>query len=129
MADKFVQLTSAEGSEFKVPCDVGKTSDGYHSFDDLYEHRHALFLALQQAYPEIAWKSYKHHDDKNIEGPSWEGWFIAGLQLPTGQITYHLPDRLWDACKAKELEFAPEWDRHMSNDVVDRLYNWINLHG
>ncbi|MEO0852714.1 MAG: hypothetical protein AAFY15_04335, partial [Cyanobacteria bacterium J06648_11] len=58
-----------------------------------------------------------HHD-----GSSFEGWFIAGIQLKTGQITYHLPMRLWDKCGAFEtLDRGKEWDGHTSEDVVKRL--------
>lgn len=100
----------------------GSTSDGYHTFDELYEHRHALFLNLMKVYD--SWISTKHND-----GTSFDDWFIAGITLDSGRdITYHLPARLWGyACKtgAKVLERAPVWDGHTSQDVVKRLYEEI----
>lgn len=101
--------------------DKGEISDGYHTFNELYEHRHALFSALAAADPERAWKSTKHQD-----GSMFDGWFIAGMSLPAGPITYHLPMRLWDAFPGIELETSPLWDGHTSNDVVARLKAYAN---
>lgn len=95
--------------------DIGETSDGYHTFNELYEHRHALYMALA-GYNAGAWKSQQHAD-----GTSWDGWFVCGLDTPKGAITYHLPMRLWDDCPGTSLEVAPAWDGHTSDDVVTRL--------
>jgi len=94
----------------------GGASDGYHTFNELYEHRHVLFAALV-ADIDDSWKSKKHHDGTMFDG----GWFIAGIELHTGTITYHIPLRLWDLFLCKELEFAPEWDGHTSDDVIKRI--------
>ena len=101
--------------------EMGEISDGYHTLDELYEHRHSLFLALMSSYPHRSWFSDRHDD-----GTFFEGWFIAGINLPrgAGTITYHLPERLYAAAKltgADELTEAPEWDGHTAADVVERL--------
>lgn len=96
------------------------TSDGYHTFKELYDHRIALFLVLMGLNRHRSWKS-KHHDD----GTSLDGWFIAGIDLPGGNITYHLPMKDWDYAQVRELPAAPEWDGHTPADVVDRLYAWV----
>ena len=97
--------------------DIGETSDGYHTFNERYEHRHALFCALASTIPDVAWKSHKHED-----GSQWDGWFVAGIELPSGDsITYHLPVRLWEIFPGLELLEAPHWDGHTSDDVVQRL--------
>lgn len=100
--------------------DKGKISDGYHTFDELYEHRITLYISLCKAhYGWILpiWKSKKHHD-----GSSFEGWFILGIGKDKGeQISYHLPISKWDDCDFDELEFAPEWDGHTSADVLERI--------
>lgn len=101
---------------------MGSVSDGYHTFDELYEHRHALFLNLLKS-NSSAWKSRAHAD-----GSVWEGWFIAGISEPM-QITYHLPERLWDKFDVKELTQSPVWDGHTSADVVDRLYAIAGMNG
>jgi hypothetical protein len=110
---------------------AGAISDGYHTFDELYAHRIALFrvtcralslMASQVPYieleHEIVWKSQVHSD-----GSIMEGWFIMGIDSRPGkQITYHLPMSEWDNCKfANTLEKAPEWDGHTSADVLKRL--------
>lgn len=110
----------------------GQLSDGYHSFDELYEHRLFLFISLLdmmtftnsmcQVSEEVlgrtgVWKSRKHSD-----GSEWEGWFIAGIGTVAGHmVTYHLPNRLWEHCAAPERELAPEFDGHTPNDVLQRL--------
>ena len=95
---------------------TGDTSDGYHTFNELYEHRHALFSALLRCYPTEAWKSRKHDD-----GSMFDGWFIAGIHTPEGNATYHIPMRLWDAFEAHEVGNAPAWDGHTPDDVIKRI--------
>lgn len=107
-----------DGDKGKCDC------DGYHTFTELYEHRHRLFIALMKAHPEKAWHSKVHSD-----GSIMEGWFIAGIHTKNGDITYHLPMRFWDElfyCKGDApcvttLEKAPEFDGHTSEDVLQRL--------
>jgi hypothetical protein len=101
---------------------MGEVSDGFHTFNELYEHRCSLFLALMAGYPRISWISKKHED-----GSEWGGWFIAGMQLRTGDVTYHLPSKMWDlavATEARVLSTAPHWDGHTPANVVERLQAW-----
>lgn len=99
--------------------DTGEISDGYHTFNELYAHRIMLFLTLMNSWPDISWKSKKHFD-----GESYKDWFIAGMNLPSGTITYHIPNKFWKKAKVEELENAPEWDGHTSDDVLKRLSSW-----
>jgi hypothetical protein len=99
--------------------DKGEISDGYHTFNELYEHRHMLFACICRG--QNAWKSKLHHD-----GTMFDGWFIAGIETEKGQITYHIPLRLWDMYLCEELKKSPEWDSHTSNDVLDRIESVIN---
>lgn len=105
-----------------------QVSDGYHTMDELYEHRIELFLALcrvihsefgTSSSPKV-WRSKLHSD-----GKWYDGWFILGLFKEKGnQITYHLPMSKWDETDfAETLEKAPEWDGHTSSDVLNRLKN------
>jgi hypothetical protein len=98
---------------------VGSISDGYHAFDELYDHRCLLFAVLIQQMG--GWKSRKHHD-----GSQWQGWFVAGVDLGGEQVTYHLPDSMWSLCPGRILEQAPEWDGHSSKDVIERLKRWLS---
>ncbi len=100
----------------------GSTSDGHHTFDELYEHRHVLFMKLcEVCYRERmpVWRSRYHSD-----GSGFCGWFILGIGTARGaQITYHLPDRLWVQVESftHERERAPEWDGHTAADVLERI--------
>lgn len=102
----------------------GATSDGYHTFNELYDHRIALFIALMKAHPEISWRAMQHAD-----GSRMDGWFIAGMHLPSGDISYHLPETDWDKLLGvgEARTKAPEWDGHTPADVVIRLQNFMPL--
>jgi hypothetical protein len=101
------------------------TSDGYHTFAELYEHRHALWCAFAahmlrgHGRGMVAWKSHAHHP---TDKPCYPGHFIAGANLPgAGTVSYHLPECWWDACPGHVLPHAPAWDGHSPSDVVTRL--------
>lgn len=105
--------------------DAGNVSDGFHTFNELYQHRIALFIALMLTHPQLSWRSRKHAD-----GSFYDDWFIAGMHLPTGDITYHLPNKDWDKLGGGKvavatLETAPEFDSHTPADVVNRLEKWM----
>lgn len=93
---------------------IGEVSDGYHTFNSLYEQRLILFAALVNTFSNIAWKSHKHSDG---EVPFGGGWFIVGISTPEGQYTYHYEDKDWDLFRCREVEKAPEWDGHTDKDV------------
>ena len=100
-----------------APVITGETSDGYHTFNELYHHRAVLFSVIVKAFPDHAWKSRKHHD-----GSMYDGMFIVGIETPDGQATYHYDvDPYWDMFKCKELEYAPEWDGHTPAQAIDRI--------
>ena len=95
----------------------GETSDGYHTFNELYAHRVRLFSTLMRAYPEKAWWSRNHSD-----GSSWKGWIIAGITTGGGEVTYHLPEsEIPYLPDNTELELGKPWDGHTSDDVLVRL--------
>lgn len=94
----------------------GSTSDGYHTFDELYEHRTVLFSVICNSHKELAWKSRHHHD-----GTMFDDMFIVGIQTPEGQCTYHCENQYWDLFQVKELERAPEFDGHTPEDVLQRI--------
>jgi hypothetical protein len=105
-----------------IECEVGRVSDGYHTFDELYEHRCLLFINLMRSNPKISWRANNHED-----GTMFEGWFIAGMKLPSGTISYHLPVHMWTLLDNRGIATtlrAPKWDGHTPADVVNRLIAW-----
>ena len=96
---------------------TGETSDGYHTFNELYHHRAVLFSVIVANYPDIAWKSKKHHD-----GTMYDNMFIVGIDTPDGQATYHYDiDPYWDMFKCRVLDKAPEWDGHTPAQAIERI--------
>lgn len=94
--------------------DIGEISDGYHTFNSLYNQRLCLFAALVKAYKDKAWKSRLHHDGEPCFGG---GWFIVGITTPAGDYTYHYELKDWNMFDCKVLDKAPEWDGHTDKDV------------
>ena len=96
---------------------TGETSDGYHTFNELYHHRAVLFSVIVRDHIDRAWKSKAHHD-----GTMYDGMFIVGIETPSGQATYHYDiDPYWDMFDCKELDRAPEWDGHTPDDAIERI--------
>lgn len=109
-----------------------KVSDRYHTMDELYEHRAALFMALCRTIDTMcsalnsangqnvrcAWRSKKHSD-----GTMFDGMFVMGINVNAGQqITYHFDLSKWDDTNfAKTLDIAPPFDGHTPDDVIARL--------
>lgn len=91
----------------------GSISDGFHSFDELYDHRMTLFAAVHKAHQDKAWKAPLHAD-----GTMWKGWFIVGINTPEGQFTYHYKSEHWDLFDVLVLAKAPEWDGHTPDDIT-----------
>ena len=95
----------------------GDTSDGYHTFNELYHHRAVLFSVICKIHHEIAWKSKQHHD-----GTMYNGMFIVGIETPEGQATYHYDiNPYWDMFRVPELPKAPEWDGHTPEQAITRI--------
>jgi hypothetical protein len=98
-------------------------SDGYHTFGELYDHRRALTAALMMNNKKISWRSKQHHPD---DSPMFEGgYFIVGMNLPTGQISYHYKLHHWDDFTGiTELPHAPKYDGHTPELTIKRLLDW-----
>ena len=108
-----------------VPCETSEVSDGFHTFGELYEHRCSLFVALMKTNPTISWRAQHHEDGMMFEG----GWCVVGMHLPVGDVTYHIPIKMWDMLDNVGIETlvnAPKFDGHTAADVVKRLDKWTN---
>ena len=118
---------------------IGELSDGYHTYNELYEFRKMYNAALfnewaetriwnpkwkneGQPYHHIKYdvhKSKKHNDGEECFGG---GWFVVVAILPTGQITNHYKMEDWDLFNVPEEPKAKyPFDGHTGKDVLNRL--------
>lgn len=105
------------GNRRAQPEITGETSDGYHTFNELYHHRAVLFSVICNDSPTQAWKSKLHHD-----GTMYDGMFIVGIETPDGQATYHYDiEPYWEMFNVQELPQAPEWDGHTPAQAIERI--------
>ena len=98
---------------------MGNISDGYHTFDELYNHRMILFSIICNTYKDKAWKSWKHDD-----GTMYDDYFIVRITTDKGDYSYHYHKDNWGYFNVKEIEFAPKWDGHTPKDIV-RLFDLV----
>ena len=103
--------------------EIGQVSDGYHTFNELYDHRALLTAALfNTVFRKYAWKSKQHYDP---DFPMYKNMFIVGVETPEGQATYHYDiDPFWDLFHVKELDRAPEFDGHSPEQAIQRLLHF-----
>lgn len=122
------------------------TSDGYHTFKELYEFRKAYNVALfnewasqvkelksfcmnengkiieetiKIEYKYNVHKSWNHYDGEPCFGG---GWFIVVAILPEGQISNHYKAEDWDLFNIPEEPKALfPFDGHTGQDVIERL--------
>lgn len=111
---------------------MSDVSDGYHTFEELYQHRAALtaaFCNLATLYPEeqvTVVKSKLHHDGTMFDNET----FIVVITLPydIGQVSYHYNVRLWDWFRdVKEVDRAPVYDGHTPEMTIERLIEWVQF--
>jgi hypothetical protein len=105
-------------------CEVtGSTSDGYHTFDELYEYRKqynaALFNSFARSGLYSVHKSLRHSDGELAFGG---GWFIVVAVLPHGMISNHYKEEDWELFNIPSFDFSPiEYDGHTPEEALERL--------
>lgn len=115
---------------------TGETSDGFHTFNELYRYRMLYNAALFNAWvfaPDVlrfdVHKSRLHSDGQWIFPDPETGlsdWFIVVAQLPTGQISNHYRiSEAWDLFKIPQTVTAAEWDGHTPAEAADRLERFL----
>ena len=93
------------------------TSDGVHTFGELYKQRAILLAVLVRAYPSISWKSKLDH-----AGNAKTNRFLVGFDTPDGQATFHVDlDKFWDTFDCVELERAKDFDGHNAVESINRI--------
>jgi len=128
----------------------GSISDGFHSFNELYEFRKLYNALLFNEWAkqidvkyhfvknkhgllkeEVLYKKYKYDVHKSIRHNDGElcfggGWFVVVAVLPSGQITNHYKMEDWDLFKIPQVVKAKyEFDGHTSQDVLVRMLDLI----
>jgi hypothetical protein len=107
---------------------IGDFSDGYHTFNELYDYRKAYNAAF---FNELAKQGLydvhksRFHSDGNIPFDN-DNWFIVMAELPTGQISNHYEIKDWDLFNIPEKERSNAWDGHSPKDVYERLVKYLN---
>jgi hypothetical protein len=104
---------------------IGTLSDGYHTFDELYNFRKMYNAAAFNAWTKDGLynvhKSKRHNDGMECFGG---GWFIVMAVLPTGQVSNHYKMEDWDLFQCPEEEIVKfPYDGHTAQDVLNRLEN------
>jgi len=112
-----------DGSTLNGQFETDKVSDGYHSFEELYEFRKVYNAVLFNEWTEQG-KYFVHKSKKHDDGELCFGgeWFIVVAMLPSGLISNHYHIKDFDLFKIPETEKCLfEFDGHTSNDVLQRL--------
>lgn len=108
----------------------GDTSDGYHTFNELYLQRMLYNAALFNAWglegENDVHKSWYHSDGELAFSG---GWFVVVAELPTGQITQHYEEQYWSLFEIDERELPNEYDGHTPEEAVSRLGNFVSGEG
>lgn len=112
-------------SKNKYNVKKGDISDGYHTFNELYEFKMLYNAAFVNEYikthPHAAEKATRHSDGKECFGG---GWFVVNVMLPTGLISNHyklnFENEFLFNCEDKFIAKF-KYDGHTNQDVVERL--------
>lgn len=114
-------------SEVTAITDAGNISDGYHTFNELYEYRllynAAFFNMLHHEGLFDVHKAKLHSDGEVPFGDP--NWFVVVAELPEGQISNHYEMKDWDLFKIPEKARANEWDGHTPQDVAKRVRKFL----
>lgn len=122
-------MITSLNNQIKKLKDAGLISDGYHTFNELYEFRKAYNVALFNEWAKSGkydvHKSLKHDDGEDCFGG---GWFIVVAILPGGQISNHYEVKDWDLFNIPSTEKAKyAFDGHTGHDVISRLLSIDSL--
>lgn len=118
-----INFDTIQSNLLKLPGrEIGKISDGYHSFDELYEYR-KLYNAIlfNMWHCEGIYQVHKSKRHATGEECFGGGWFIVMATTRFGQISNHYRLDDWDLFKIKEQELADTWDGHTPEEAKHRL--------
>lgn len=126
VAKAIVKFINQDREAFKKEA-PGDTSDGYHTFDELYAQRMLYNAALFNQWGVEGefdvHKSYYHSDGELAFGG---GWFIVVAELPTGQISQHYEEKYWDLFEIDDRDIPNEYDGHTPAEAMSRLAGFVS---
>jgi hypothetical protein len=106
----------------------GETSDGFHTFNELYHYRMLYNALLFNEWADLdigdVHKSWKHSDGQPCFGG---GWFVVTAQTVAGQITNHYKAEDWDRFSIPERPTAAEWDGHDAAEAARRMEHLLDI--
>lgn len=106
----------------REPVITGETSDGYHTFNELYAYRKGYNALAFNSWAARGLydvhKSWKHSDGEPCFGG---GWFIVMAETPAGQISNHYKTDDWSLFQIPERERANLYDGHTPQVALDRV--------
>ena len=115
-------MTAGDLADLIEPPEITEdTSDGYHTFAQLYYQRMMLFAVLVQEHKDRAWKTWNHEDGEPCFGG---GWFLVTIDTPRGAYGYHYEEKYWNLFDCKELPKAKHWDGY-TEENVNRLFSLL----
>lgn len=125
--DSFYSVNELQPYKEETMEDKGNISDGYHTFNELYEYRllynASMFNELAKQGLYDVHKSKLHSDGTISFGD--ENWFIVQAELPTGQISNHYEIKDWNLFQVPVKEKANPYDGHSPQDVANRLREFL----
>lgn len=103
----------------------GRLSDGFHTFNELYDYRKIynamLFNEWFKNGLHSVHKSLKHSDGNECFGG---GWFIVMATIPTGQISNHYEIKDWDLFNCEIRDVAEVYDGHTPKEAYARMVDY-----
>lgn len=107
------------------------TSDGYHTFAELYDYRMAYNALLFNEWAKNGLhnvhRSWKHHDGEDCFAGGKHRWFVVVAQLPTGQISNHYKEQYWNLfSNVPVADMADEWDGHTPQQALERMLAYLS---
>lgn len=93
------------------------TSDGYHTFKELYLHRNLLFVNFCLLQADACYVVKDHY----------EGYFLLVFNTGKGQISYHCSNDLFSLIDGRIREnFGHAFDGHSAETSICRLYSFAD---
>jgi len=112
-------ILTIDGKQTSTADEVGSISDGYHTFNQLYQARVMLFLALMMSRKDLisGWSF------KGADGSGDGEWCIGWIETPDGDLRYHFHKKhLTGGLMGLEKPTATRWN---GSDENEKALNFL----